>query len=586
MTESSGTIVDGDGRPGGRGAGTGPRNAATLQPLLEVADLRIESARRGEPVRALLEGLSFAVGKGEFLALVGESGSGKTLAARAILDLLPPGVRRARGSITLAGRDLTGLGAEALRKVRGAEIGMVFQEPMVSLNPALTVGRQLAEGLELHFGWRGKETRERCIEMLARVRIKDPAQALQRHPHEFSGGMRQRIMLASVLLLRPKLLIADEPTTALDTLSQREVLDLIVELARDCGVATLLITHDLGLVARYAERCVVLEKGRLIETGVTSEVLTRPTHAYTRRLIGSRPLPKAIKSRESGSQGSGVDRAGEAGEAAVLLSVEGACVAYAGARTLFGAAPYRPVLREIDFSLRCGEILAVVGASGCGKTTLGRAVLGMKPLSAGTISFDGMKVGAMNAAQLRRFRREAQLIFQDPFSSLDPRMRIVDIVAAPLRHEGTLDGGGRRARAEQVLEEVGLGGFGGRLAHQMSGGQRQRIAIARAIVSRPRLVVADEPVSALDMTIQAQVLALLQKLQSEYGFACLLITHDLSVVDSIADQVIVMSEGRIVERGATRAVLAEPRHPYTQALVEATPRLPGEAPLSAAVSQA
>ena len=586
MTQSSGTILDGDSRPGGRGAGTGPRNAATLQPLLEVADLRIESARRGEPARALLEGLSFAVGRGEFLALVGESGSGKTLAARAVLDLLPPGVRRARGAITLAGRELTGLDAGALRKVRGAEVGMVFQEPMVSLNPALTVGRQLAEGLELHFGWRGKEIRERCIEMLARVRINDPAQALQRHPHEFSGGMRQRIMLASVLLLRPKLLIADEPTTALDTLSQREVLDLIVELARDHGVATLLITHDLGLVARYAERCVVLEKGRLIETGATSEVLTRPTHAYTRRLIGSRPVPKAIKSRESGSQGGGVDRSADASEAAVLLSVEGACVAYAGAPTLFGAAPHRPVLREIDFIIRCGEILAVVGASGCGKTTLGRAVLGMKPLSAGTIRFDGMKVGAMNAAELRRFRREAQLIFQDPFSSLDPRMRIVDIVAAPLRHEGTFDAGGRRARAEQVLEEVGLGGFGGRLAHQMSGGQRQRIAIARAIVSRPRLVVADEPVSALDMTIQAQVLALLQKLQSEYGFACLFITHDLSVVDSIADQVIVMSEGRIVERGTTRAVLAEPRHPYTQALVEATPRLPGEAQLSAAASQA
>jgi peptide/nickel transport system ATP-binding protein len=557
-----------------------------------VTDLRIESARRGEPARALLEGLSFAVGKGEFLALVGESGSGKTLAARAVLDLLPPGVRRARGSITLAGRELTGLDAGALRKVRGAEVGMVFQEPMVSLNPALTVGRQLAEGLELHFGWRGREIRERCIEMLARVRIKDPAQALQRHPHEFSGGMRQRIMLASALLLRPKLLIADEPTTALDTLSQREVLDLIVELARDHGVATLLITHDLGLVARYAERCVVLEKGRLIETGATSEVLTRPTHAYTRRLIGSRPLPKALKSREGfpgafksgddASQRGMGDRSGDAGEAAVLLSVEGACVAYAGAPTLFGAAPHRPVLREIDFSLRCGEIVAVVGASGCGKTTLGRAVLGMKPLSAGTIRFDGMKVGTMNPVELRRFRREAQLIFQDPFSSLDPRMRIVDIVAAPLRHEGTLDAGSRRARAEQVLQEVGLGGFGGRLAHQMSGGQRQRIAIARAIVSRPRLVVADEPVSALDMTIQAQVLALLQKLQSEYGFACLFITHDLSVVDSIADQVIVMSEGRIVERGATRAVLAEPRHPYTRALVEATPRLPGEAQLAAA----
>jgi peptide/nickel transport system ATP-binding protein len=252
---------------------------------------------------------------------------------------------------------------------------------------------------------------------------------------------------------------------------------------------------------------------------------------------------------------------------------------------MLGAAPDRPVLYEVELRVRCGEIMAVVGASGCGKTTLGRAVLGLKTLSAGAIRFDGMAVGAMTSEELRRFRREAQLIFQDPFSSLDPRMRIADIVAAPLRHDRRLGVRRRHERAEQVLEEVGLGGFGGRLAHQMSGGQRQRIAIARAIVSRPRLVVADEPVSALDMTIQAQVLALLQKLQSEYGFACLFITHDLSVVDSIADQMVVMSEGRIVERGPTRAVLGQARHPYTRALIEATPRLPGE-PLLAASSEA
>ncbi len=561
-----------------------PMTAATPLPLLEVANLRIESARRGEPARTLLESLSFAVASGEFIALVGESGSGKTLAARAILDLLPPGVRRSSGSITLAGKELTRLDARALRKVRGAEIGMVFQEPMVSLNPALTIGRQLAEGLELHFGCGRKEIRERCAEMLARVRIKDPEQALNRHPHEFSGGMRQRIMLASVLLLRPKLLIADEPTTALDTLSQREVLDLMVELARDHGVATLLITHDLGVVARYAERCVVLEKGRLVETGATSEVLTRPVHAYTRRLIGSRPVARRAGSRDGEAARGAHDSAPGSDEPGLLLSVAGACVGYASAQRLFRAAPHRPVLSDIDLHLRCGEIVAVVGASGCGKTTLGRAVLGLKALSAGTIRFDAMTVGAMTPTQLRRFRREAQLIFQDPFSSLDPRMRILDIVAAPLRHEPALAARERRKRAEQVLEEVGLGGFGARLAHQMSGGQRQRIAIARAIVSRPRLVVADEPVSALDMTIQAQILTLLQKLQAEYGFACLFITHDLAVVDSIADRVIVMSEGRIVERGPTRAVLEEPRHPYTRALLEATPRLPGEAPLSAALT--
>src|SRR6185312_5421718 len=420
--------------------------STTPQRLLEIRDLRIESACRGEPVRTLLEGLSFNIARGEFLALVGESGSGKTLAARAILDLLPPGVRRASGAIFLAGRDLTRLSPRALRQVRGAEVGMVFQEPMVSLNPALTVGRQLAEGLELHFGWSRSEIRERCLEMLTRVRIKDPAHALKSHPHEFSGGMRQRIMLASVLLLRPKLLIADEPTTALDTLSQREVLDLIVELARDHGVATLLITHDLGLVARYAERCVVLEKGRLVETGATSEVLTRPAHAYTRRLISSRSPPREVRSGDSASRTGTPDRSNDSGHSSLLLCAEGACVAYSGHRKLFGAAPPRPVLSDIDLELRCGEILAVVGASGCGKTTLGRAVLGLKTLSAGTIRFDGATVGAMAAGELRRFRREAQLVFQDPFSSLDPRMRIADIVAAPLRHEPALDVRGRRQR--------------------------------------------------------------------------------------------------------------------------------------------
>lgn len=563
--------------------------AAIPQPLLEVRDLRIEGARRGEPAHILLEGFSCEVGRGEFLAVVGESGSGKTLAARAILDLLPAGVRRVGGSITLAGRSLTALTARALRGVRGAEVGMVFQEPMVSLNPALTVGKQLAEGLELHFGWGGKEIRERSIEMLARMRISHPAQALSRYPHEFSGGMRQRIMLASVLLLRPKLLIADEPTTALDTLSQREVLDLIVELGKDHGVATLFITHDLGLVARYAERCIVLEKGRLVEAGKTGDVLTRPTHPYTRRLICSRLVSREpseeLTSRDAGSRGTdgsrdatlsaAHDKQRGAGEPSALLSVERVCVAYAQAPTFFHVTAQRPVLVDIDLALRAGEIVAVVGASGCGKSTLGRAVLGIKALSGGTVRFDGRTVGAMTPAELRRFRREAQLIFQDPFSSLDPRMRIADIVAAPLRHDPALDTRGRRARVEQVLQEVGLAGFGGRLAHQMSGGQRQRIAIARAIVSRPRLVVADEPVSALDMTIQGQVLALLRALQAQYGFACLFITHDLSVVEQVANHVIVMLDGRVVERGTTKAVLDAPRHPYTRALVAATPRLPG-----------
>jgi peptide/nickel transport system ATP-binding protein len=372
--------------------------------------------------------------------------------------------------------------------------------------------------------------------------------------------MRQRIMLASVLLLKPKLLIADEPTTALDTLSQREVLELMVELARDSGVATLLITHDLGLVARYAERVTVLEKGRMIESGRTHQILTQPTHSYTQRLVGSRPRRSS-------------ERRSPTTDASVVLHVDQACISYAGRPGLFGAAASRPIVHDVDLTLRQGQIVALVGASGSGKTTLGRAVMGLKSLASGKVHFDGKDIAALTRDESHSFRAQVQLIFQDPFSSLDPRMRIDDIIAAPLRH---LSGSAaeRRKRVKEVLVEVGLADFGERYPHEMSGGQRQRVAIARAIVSRPRLVVADEPVSALDMTIQAQVLTLLQRLQSDYGFACLFITHDLSVVEQIADQVLVMSGGRIVESGSTEAVLERPQHDYTRALLAATPRLP------------
>ncbi|ADV83570.1 ABC transporter ATP-binding protein [Terriglobus saanensis] len=537
-------------------------NETTTGPphLLEVENLCIETAPRHGNPRSLLEDLSFHMVPNEFLAIVGESGSGKTMAARAILGLLPPGVRLAAGAIRLGGRDLTQLTLPQLRAVRGSQIGMVFQEPMVSLNPALTVGHQLAEGLKLHRGLGAEETRELCVKMLSRVRITDPERCLKSFPHEFSGGMRQRIMLASVLLLKPKLLIADEPTTALDTLSQREILELMVELARDNGVATLLITHDLGLVSRYSERVIVLEKGKLIESGDTSQVLTQPAHSYTRRLVCSRPQ------RSQNKQAPAPDRE-------VLLQIDQACISYPGRPGLFGPSAVKPIVHNIDLTLREGEIMALVGASGSGKTTLGRAVMGLKGLDSGAIRFDGKDIAKLSRKEMRTFRAQAQLIFQDPFSSLDPRMRIDDIIAEPLRHApGTTAEHFRRV--QEVLSEVGLTDFGNRYPHEMSGGQRQRVAIARAIVSRPRLVVADEPVSALDMTIQAQVLALLQRLQADYGFACLFITHDLSVVEQVANRVIVMSNGRIVESGLADEVLRNPQHGYTRALLAATPSLP------------
>jgi peptide/nickel transport system ATP-binding protein len=527
--------------------------------LLQVNRLRIATTPRHGLPRLLLSDVSFDVAPKEFLAIVGESGSGKTLASRAVMDLLPPGVARISGEILLGGRELTKLNPSEMRKVRGAQIGMVFQEPMVSLNPAITVGRQLAEGLKLHRNLAAEEIRSLSLAMLKRVQIRDPERCLNSYPHEFSGGMRQRIMLASVMLLKPKLLIADEPTTALDTLSPREVLELMAELARDSGVATLLITHDLGLVSRYAERVVVLEKGELVETGLTRQVLTHPAHPYTRRLLDSRPARSPDKHRP-------------AEDAPAILQIEKACISYEGRANWLGRAVPNKIVHDADLTLRIGQIVALVGASGSGKTTLGRAVLGLKELSSGQIRFDGMDLAALSRQQTKRYRAEAQLIFQDPFSSLNPRMRVGEVVAAPLRH---LSGSAaeQRTRVREVLAEVGLPDYELRYPHEMSGGQRQRVAIARAIVSRPRLVVADEPVSALDMTIQAQVLTLLQRLQREYGFACLFITHDLSVVEQIADEVVVMSGGQIVERGATDEVLYRPQHEYTRALIAATPRL-------------
>ncbi len=528
------------------------------EPLLSIETLRIEADQPGRP--PLLEGLSFAVRPGERLAIVGESGSGKTMATRAIPGLLAAGVHRAAGSIRFEGRDLTALSEAELRKVRGAGVGLVFQEPMTSLNPALPIGVQLAEGLRLHRDFDDAEIRRRSIDMLARVQITDPEGCLSRHPHEFSGGMRQRIMLASVLLLEPRLLIADEPTTALDTLSQREVLQLMGALTREMGTALLLITHDLGLVAEYTERVIVLEKGVLVEEGMTADVLARPKHPYTAKLIAS--LPRKSEARPALPD-----------DAPTLLTIESAAIDYAGKPGLFRAGKPKRVIDDVSLAVREGEIVALVGASGSGKTTLGRAALGLKPLAGGRICFDGGDIARMGRAARRGFRRDAQLVFQDPYSSLPPHLRIGEIVGAALRHVPGLSVTQRRERVLATLDEVGLAGFETRRPHQMSGGQRQRVAIARAIASQPRLIVADEPVSALDVTIQLQVLTLLQRLQKERGFACLFITHDLAVVEQIADRVIVLSQGRIVEQGATDVVFADPRHDYTKRLLAASPAL-------------
>jgi peptide/nickel transport system ATP-binding protein len=524
-------------------------------PLLSVEGLRVEAG--GIPV---VQDVSFRIAAGEMLALVGESGSGKTATGRAILGLLPPGLTRAAGAIRLGGEDLARVAPARLRELRGGAIGMVFQEPMVSLNPAMTIGAQLGEALALHSRLSPEAQRAACLAMLRRVQIADPEGCLRAYPHEFSGGMRQRIMLAAVMLPRPRLLIADEPTTALDNLAQAEVLDLMVELARENGTAVLLVTHNLGLVSRYADRALVMQRGRVVEEGPARRLLSAPREDYTRLLVSAMPqrLPRPPRPPSE-----------------VLLEARGLTVDYPGRARLFRRLPGKRAVKGVDLAIQRGETVALVGGSGSGKTTLGRAMLRLVQPSSGQLLFRGRDVTTGSGEVVREFRLACQIVFQDPYSSLDPRQRVGEIVAEPLRHEPGLTAAARAARVAETFEAVGLPGMDRRFPHQLSGGQRQRVAIARAIVRRPALVVADEPVSALDMTVQKQILTLIRTLQAERGFACLFISHDLGAVAEVADRVLVMQDGAIVEQGPRDAIFDAPQHPYTRALLDATPRLMG-----------
>jgi peptide/nickel transport system ATP-binding protein len=530
-------------------------------PLLEVRGLEV-GTRAG--LRAV-KGISFAVNPGEVLAVVGESGSGKTATGRAIIGLLPPGLVTMAGDVSLEGKRLDLGNPQSLRPIRGPKVGMVFQEPMVSLNPALNIGRQLGEGLALHRQMSPAAIRDASLAILSRVGIRDPEACLGAFPHEFSGGMRQRIMLASVMLLKPRLLIADEPTTALDTLTQAEVLDLMAELTREKGTAVMLITHNLGLVARYADRAIVMNKGEIVEQGRAKELLANPQEAYTRDLIDS--LPRRAPARP------------QPASRAPVLEARGIQVAFEGRRRFFRAGRGIIAVKAADLTVHEGEVVALVGGSGSGKTTLGQAMLRLVDVQAGQVLYRGQDVTRLSGPALLPFRLNCQIIFQDPYSSLDPRMRIGAIIAGALRFERDLSASDRQRKVDFALGDVGLGGLGQRYPHELSGGQRQRVAIARALVRRPAFVMADEPVSALDMTIQKQVLTLIRDLQRAYGFACLFVSHDLSVVEEIADRVVVMQAGEIVEEGNRDAIFDTPRHAYTRRLLEAAPRL---SPLSEA----
>lgn len=539
---------------------TAPQSA----PVLSIRDLSLEVGS-GASRPLLVEGVSLDVRAGTIHAVVGESGSGKTMTARAAVRLLPPGIRIAQGSIRLGGRDLVKLSERELLQIRGRDVGFVFQEPMLSLNPAMRVGEQMGEGLRQHLRLPADEIRDRCIDMLRRVSLRDPEGALRRYPHEFSGGMRQRIMLAAVMALRPSLLIADEPTTALDAIIQRDVLDIMTQLSRDLGISVLLITHDLGLVGQYADDVTIMQKGKCVESGPAFSVIAMPKSDYSRALLSACPRHKP---RPTPS------------EHPPLLCVDDLSVRY----PIPARWPWqRPVPFEavsgLSLDIRPGETLAVVGESGSGKSTMGRAVLGLRKIHAGRILFDGQLVATDNTARMRDMRRGLQVVFQDPASSLDPRMRVGELVEEGLKLDPSLAPEGRRAKVMEALQEVALDPhFATRWPHELSGGQRQRVAIARAIVLRPRLIVADEAVSALDVTVQAQVLDLLDKLQRQHGFAYLFITHDLGVVEQIADRVMVMKSGRVVETAPRDSLFATPYHPYTCRLLSASAELRETAP--------
>ncbi|MCS4244664.1 peptide/nickel transport system ATP-binding protein [Rhizobium sp. BIGb0125] len=525
----------------------------TEQNLISVRDLSLQVSHTGIEV---VKNVSFDIKSGEIFGIVGESGSGKTLATRALISLLPPVIKATGGTIMYKGRDTLTMTSRDLRAMRGAEIGVVFQEPMTSLNPSMTIGKQLEEGLVLHTTLSPEERRKRILDMLQRVGIRDPEGALTSWPHEFSGGMRQRIMLASVMLLKPALLIADEPTTALDAVIQRDVMELMVELTRAEGTAVLLISHDLPMVARYTSRLVVMEKGVIVEQGTTEDILQKPQHPYTKKLLSSLPFRSEARVL--------------AADAKPMVSARDIIVDYPGRKGFLKKAAPKRALHGVSVDIHEGEVVALVGGSGSGKTTLGRTIAGLVKESSGQILFGGRS----RDADWNDYRLNCQMVFQDPYSSLDPRMTILALVEEALRLVPDIDKAGKKKRAYETLEEVGLNSsYASRYPHELSGGQRQRVAIARAIARRPKFLIADEPVSALDVTVRAQVLDLFSNLQKRYGFSCLFISHDLGVVEQVADRVIVMQDGRIIEQGDRDTIFDNPKEAYTRRLLQAIPAL-------------
>ncbi len=617
-----------------------PTSAQSSPWLLEVDNLHVHFVTSAGVVRAV-EGLSYKVKPGEVVALVGESGCGKSVSALTVMRLLAkPAGRIVGGRILFQGRDLLKLSEEEMREIRGREISMIFQEPMTSLNPVLTIGFQIMEPLMIHLGMSEKEARARAAELMRQVGIPDGERRLDQYPHQFSGGMRQRVMIAIGLACNPKLIIADEPTTALDVTIQAQILQLMKDLSRELGIAMVIITHNLGVVARYADRVNVMYAARMVEQGTADDVFARPRHPYTYGLLRSVPrldkpreakletiegLPPnlvsppqgcrfaprcaaavsacktaqppllevepghfsaCIRAKELAEQGpraiglstavGPAKQSTQRSDVPPLVKVEGLTKHFvvSGGSKLFGQPPLIVrAVNDVSFSIAPGQTLGLVGESGCGKTTVGRLVLKLEEATSGSILFEGKDLTKASHDELRDVRRRIQVIFQDPYSSLNPRMTIGQIISEPmLVHRLVPNRKAARERVEDLLTQVGLYPYmADRYPHELSGGQRQRVGIARALAMEPKFIVCDEPVSALDVSIQAQVINLLEELQEKYGLTYLFIAHDLAVVRHISHRIVVMYLGRVMEVADRDSLYENPLHPYTQALLAAVP---------------
>ena len=523
-------------------------------PVVQVRSLCVEIIGQ-TPQRLAVDSVSFDIHANETVCLVGESGSGKSMIAHALIGLLPShGVRQIGGQVFLEGQLITGLAPERMRRLRGTSVGMIFQEPMTALNPLLTVAQQIDEVFRAHTSFPQAERARKAVQLLADVRISDPASAASAYPFQLSGGQRQRVLIAMALALEPRLLIADEPTTALDVTTQAQILALIREIQVVRGIGMLFITHDFGVVADIADRVLVMWQGRCVEAGTPQTILDSPSDPYTQKLI--RSVPRLVTSSDSG-----------AGQALVpLLTVDKLCKQYLGRGDRTTQA-----LDQVSFLVNRGETVGVVGESGSGKSTLGKAVVGLLQPNSGSIRFEAQEIVGKTRAQLGVARREIQMVFQDPYASLNPRHRIGDIIAAGPITSG-VDRDEAYMRAEELLRVVGMDkNCMRRFPHQFSGGQRQRISIARALAMQPKLLIADEPVSALDVSVQAQVLALLREIRTEFGLSMLFITHDLRVASDLCDRIIVMQAGKIVEVGTAASICGSPKEAYTRELIAAIP---------------